>query len=36
VLDRDIDAIRLLDPRLAALYEAGIGQALSYFENEKR
>jgi hypothetical protein len=35
-LDRDIDAIRSLDPRLAALYEAGIGQALSYFENEKR
>jgi len=34
-LDRDIDTIRSIDPRLAALYEAGVGQALNYFENKK-
>jgi hypothetical protein len=34
-LDRDIEAIRALDPRLAALYESGIQQAMTFFEDEK-
>jgi len=31
-LDRDFDAIRAADPRLAALYSSGIAQALEYFD----
>jgi hypothetical protein len=34
-LVRDIEAIRALDPRLAALYESGIQQALTFFEDEQ-
>lgn len=34
-LDHGIEAIRALDPRLAALYESGIQQALNYFEEKK-
>jgi len=31
-LDGNVESVRALDPGLAALYEAGIGHALSYFE----
>jgi hypothetical protein len=34
-LIRDIEDIRALDPRLAALYESGIQQALTFFEDEQ-
>ncbi len=34
-LDLDFDRIRALDPRLAALYKSGIGQALNYFADKK-
>lgn len=32
---RDLDTIRAVDPKLAALYSSGIDQALRYFDGEK-
>ncbi len=34
-ITRDLDTIREVDPRLAALYAAGVEQALRYFEPQK-